>query len=128
MTLMLIDDDEDDRIMFIDTVDDIDHGIHCITVEDGQLALQWLKDEKHDLPDYIFLDIRMPRIGGKKCLEEIKKDSRLKNIPVIVYTTSANETDSKEFQQAGAIHFITKPTDPAEIYYILYTVIHEKWQ
>lgn len=128
MTLLLVDDDSDDRSLFIDTVKDIDSEISCITAEDGQKALQWLKDESHVLPDYIFLDIRMPRINGKKCLEEIKNDHRLKDIPVIVYTTSSNVTDSQEFQKAGAIHFITKPTDPDEIYYILYTVIHEQWQ
>jgi CheY-like chemotaxis protein len=86
-----------------------------------------LKDEHKKLPDYIFLDLRMPRVGGRKCLEEIGRDKRLRDIPVFIYTTSTDVKDSIELREMGAVHFITKPVDPGDIYYILSVVLDEKW-
>ncbi len=69
----------------------------------------------------------MPRVGGAKCLKEIKEDKRLQDVPVFIYTTSADVKDSIELKEMGAVHFITKPVDPGEIYYILSVVLDEKW-
>jgi CheY-like chemotaxis protein len=69
----------------------------------------------------------MPRITGKQCLEEIRKDNRLQHIPVFIYTTSRDLQDSKNLINMGAVHFISKPTNPSEIYYILSEVLNEKW-
>jgi DNA-binding response OmpR family regulator len=69
----------------------------------------------------------MPRFGGKKCLEEIRSDKRLHGIPVFIYTTSTDVKDSMELKEMGAVHFISKPADPGDIYYILSVVLDEKW-
>jgi FixJ family two-component response regulator len=69
----------------------------------------------------------MPRFGGKKCLEEIGRDKRLRDIPVFIYTTSTDVKDSIELRETGAVHFISKPADPGDIYYILSVVLEEKW-
>jgi CheY-like chemotaxis protein len=89
--------------------------------------LRLLKDERNKLPDYIFLDLRMPRVSGKKCLQEIKRDKRLHDIPVFIYTTSTEVKDSIELKEMGAVHFISKPVDPSDIYYILSVILDEKW-
>ena len=60
-------------------------------------------------------------------LEEIMKDKRLQHIPVFIYTTSREVMDSINLKENGAVHFISKPADPAEIYYILSAVLNEKW-
>ncbi len=125
--LFLVDDDEDDKKLFIESVKEVDKNIKCITVSDGQEALLFLKNVKNPLPDYIFLDLRMPRISGRQCLEEIRKDERLRHIPVFIYTTSREVKDSIDLKKNGAVHFISKPSDPAEIYYILSSVLNEKW-
>jgi CheY-like chemotaxis protein len=107
---MIVDDDEDDREFFEEAVDKINSSIKCMNLENGEKALQYLKDESKIMPDYIFLDLNMPKINGKECLIEIKKTHHLKEIPVIIYTTSNQEKDREQTKQLGAIGFIHKHT------------------
>lgn len=123
MTLFIVDDDEDDRKLFTEAVKEVDENIGCISAINGEKALEFLKNPENVLPDFIFLDIRMPRINGKKCLFEIKKDDRLKHIPVVMFTTSKDVEESKELTEMGAFHFITKPNNPEEIYYLVSFVL-----
>jgi CheY-like chemotaxis protein len=128
ITILIVDDDEDDKQLFIESAKEVDNNIKCVTASDGQEALRLLKDELNPLlPDYIFLDLRMPRISGKQCLEEIRKDNRLHQIPVFIYSTSRDVEDSIELKKKGAVHFISKPANPEDVYYILSTVFYEKW-
>ena len=127
LKILLVDDDADDRKYFKEAVREIDATIECATAKDGQQALELLQNPEHSLPDYIFLDLRMPRYNGKQCLMQIKADARLKDIPVIIYTTSKEVEESVELQRLGAVHFISKPSDPAEIYYVLSLVLEEQW-
>ena len=125
LSLLIVDDDADDRKFFIDAVREVDENIECLTAKDGKHALELLR-EITVLPDVIFLDLRMPRINGKKCLIEIKNDERLKNIHVYVYTTSREVTESEELQKLGAVHFISKPSNHEEIYYIISLLLEEE--
>lgn len=125
--LLIVDDDEDDRQLFIESAKEVDENIVCITANDGQQALQILKDKANSLPDYIFLDLRMPRFSGKKTIEEIKTDPDLLHIPVIIYTTSRELEESDNLKKMGAAHFVSKPVNPEEIYYLIAAVIEEKW-
>ena len=127
ISILIVDDDEDDQQLFIESAKEVDEDISCVTANDGQDAIIFLMDEHNTLPDYIFLDLRMPRINGKQCLEEIKKDKRLRHIPIFIYTTSKNVQDSIDLKKMGAVHFITKPENPTEIYYILSLILGEKW-
>jgi CheY-like chemotaxis protein len=127
IVILIVDDDEDDRKLFIESAKEINAGITFITAGDGQEALRLLKDEHNELPDYMFLDLRMPRVGGRKCLEEIRRDKRLHDLPVFIYTTSTDVKDSIELKEMGAVHFISKPVEPNDIYYILSVVLNEKW-
>ncbi|MBC7947437.1 MAG: response regulator [Chitinophagaceae bacterium] len=117
--LFIVDDDADDRRLFIEAVKEVGEDIECTSAVNGEEALEILKDPANTLPDYIFLDIRMPRVNGKQCLLEIKKDDRLKHIPVVIFTTSRDVEESKELREMGAYHFISKPTDPDEIFYLV---------
>jgi DNA-binding NtrC family response regulator len=123
---LFVDDDADDRKLFIEAVKEINQTIECKTANNGEQALAVLRDSQNSLPDLIFLDIRMPRINGKKCLLEIKKDERLKHIPVIIYTTSKAVEESKELRDLGAFYFISKPTNADEIYYLISFVMDEQ--
>lgn len=127
--ILLADDDADDRKYFKEAVMEIDAGIEYMETKDGQQTLDLLQSlETAALPDYIFLDLRMPRYNGRQCLLQIKADERLKHIPVIIYTTSKEVADSEEMQALGAVHFISKPNNPEEIYYVLSLVLEEKWE
>jgi CheY-like chemotaxis protein len=128
ITILLVDDDADDRKLFIEAVNEFDDKITCISMPDGLKALQYLNNEMNQLPDFIFLDLRMPGLSGQKCLEEIKKVSRLMLIPVIVYTTSREVEESIKLKEMGASHFMSKPTSPDEVYYMISLVLGEKWK
>lgn len=126
--LLIVDDDADDRQLFIEAVKDFDEDIECMSAKDGKHALDLLNDPDISLPDFIFLDLRMPRFNGKRCLLEIKKNERLKEIPVIIYTTSRELEDSKELAEMGAVHFISKPVNPEEVYYVISFALEEQWK
>jgi len=128
ITLLLIDDDEDDRMFFEESAKEVDKNIECILIPDCPGALDYLKDNNSIVPDYIFLDLRMPGYSGKKCLEEIASEERLKDVPVIIYTTSTDEEDANELKSLGASHFVSKPINPSEIYYMISQIINDKWK
>ncbi len=109
--VMLVDDDEDDREFFCEAVDNIDKSLKCVKLENGEKALQYLKNEEYPMPDYIFLDLNMPRLDGKECLVEIKKIDHLKQVPVIIYTTSNHPLDKTQTLQLGANGFVHKQTE-----------------
>ena len=125
MSFLIVDDDADDRMLVIESVREIDETIECKIARNGEQALELLRNIEVPLPNFIFLDIRMPRLNGKKCLFEIKKDERLKHIPVIIYTTSKAVEESKELRAMGAFHFISKPRNADEIFYLISFVMEE---
>jgi CheY-like chemotaxis protein len=127
MTILLVDDDEDDRKLFFEAAKDVDKDITCIAAVNGQEALRYLGNVANPLPDFIFLDLRMPGLSGQQCLEAIKKDLRLASIPVIVYTTSRDLKESETLKKLGAAHFMSKPVSPDDVYYMVSFVLSEKW-
>ena len=82
MRVLLVDDDEDDQALFFEAVKQYDETIDCIGAKNGQEALDYLRNEANLVPDFIFLDLRMPGLSGQRCLEEIKKEPRLLPVPV----------------------------------------------
>jgi CheY-like chemotaxis protein len=127
MTILLVDDDEDDQKLFIEAARAVDDTIICLAASDGMEALDLLRDDSRDLPDYIFLDLRMPGISGEECLVEIKKEPRMAAVPVIVYTTSRDVRESVRLKQLGAVHFMSKPVSPEDVYYMVSFVLNERW-
>ena len=125
LSLLIVDDDADDRNLFTEAVKDVDENITCAEVNNGEQALKFLKDGGNVLPDCIFLDLRMPRLGGKKCLQALKSDERLKHIPVYIYTTSRELEESRELKAMGAFHFISKPNNEEDVYYLVALALEE---
>ena len=115
---MIIDDDEDDKFFFKEALEEMTNPSICHGANDGVDALNQLR-KAEQLPDFIFLDVNMPRMDGKECLKELKKDAKLKNIPVIMYSTSFSHESIEEFRKLGSSHSLLKPTDmkklPAQI-------------
>jgi CheY-like chemotaxis protein len=112
---LLIDDDMDDQEIFALALDQLDNTFHCMTASNGLEAITYLKDRATMLPDYIFLDLNMPRMNGLECLKEIKKLRHLSHIPVIIYSTSSSKNDITEARKSGAAAFITKPFSVTEL-------------
>jgi CheY-like chemotaxis protein len=108
---LVIDDDPDDCYFFCEAIRKIDPSAECVTAMDGEEALRRLRNGIPKLPALIFLDLNMPRMDGRLCLTELKKDKSLKNIPVVILSTSNSAKDIEETKKLGAVYFITKPTD-----------------
>lgn len=108
--LMIVDDDKDDRFFFCSAIRKNNPSFECLEAENGDDALKQLRRSER-LPDFIFLDLNMPQMDGKECLTELKKDKTLKNIPVIIYTTSEYKLDKEVTKELGADYFLTKLTD-----------------
>jgi CheY-like chemotaxis protein len=127
-SILLIDDDEDDRALFKEAVSSLDHDLQCWTANDGQQALDVLTYELIVLPDLIFLDLNMPKMSGIEFLTAIKKNRQHKNIPVIIYSTSSNPEDLRKCQELGATDFITKPSDFKELIKTLSMLLNQHLQ
>jgi CheY-like chemotaxis protein len=107
-TIFLVDDDADDREIFSLALEEVDDSIVCVTAANGFEALAKLNDNALQ-PTCIFLDLNMPRMDGKQCLLELKKDSALRHIPVVIYSTSSEPKDIAETLAMGASDFLAKP-------------------
>ena len=101
MTILNVDDDEEDIEIFCDAVREIDPSVICLVAKSAEEALKILNSDI-DLPEYIFLDINMPKVDGNSCLVEIKKDPRLNKIPVIMYSTHTRKTDIATYKALNA--------------------------
>lgn len=123
----IVDDDADDQELFIEAVNEVDNSIECLAASDCEEALDLLKNRRIPLPDLIFLDLNMPRLNGKQCLAELKKQAHLKDIPVIIYSTSSEKRDIEETAQLGAAHFLTKPNKFDELCNAISYVIAHDW-
>jgi CheY-like chemotaxis protein len=110
MLILIVDDDSEDRELFREAIAEIDSdsAIQCHSAKDGKDALHEM-NHGPVLPDFIFLDINMPIMNGRECLIEIKKHTRLRQIPVIMYSTTSDTTEIKGFYSLGAHDFLIKP-------------------
>ena len=124
ITCLLIDDDVDDQDIFILALEEVDATIRCHVANDGVEALQQLSEEKNFRPDYIFLDLNMPRMNGRQCLAAIKKLNSLRDIPVVIYSTSSDQKDMADTKQLGATDYIVKPNTVAALADLLARFFH----
>jgi CheY-like chemotaxis protein len=85
------------------------HVIHF--VEDGEKLILWLDEVEAgtSLPSLIVLDLNMPRMNGTQTLKALKNNSRYKNIPVIIFSTSVNIIEMDECLKIGAVSYVVKP-------------------
>ena len=116
ITILLADDDEDDRLMARDALRDARVHNELRSVVDGVDLMQYLRREgpyaaegAAPRPGLILLDLNMPRKDGREALAEIKADPELRRIPVVVLTTSKAEEDLVRTYDLGVNSFITKP-------------------
>jgi CheY-like chemotaxis protein len=107
MTIVYADDDPEDRELFSDALKEVSPDTKLILASDGKEVITFLQTSPV-LPDYIFLDINMPIMGGKDCLLTLKATEDVKDIPVIMYTTTSNKRELEKYIDLGAEGFIVK--------------------
>lgn len=120
---LLADDDTDDTDMFHEALMEVDPSTVFYRATDGRDALAILKKCEQEMPHIIFLDINMPRMDGWECLAQLKASDTYKNIPVLIYSTSAHQRDIDIALELGALCFMTKPSDFKELKKILAEII-----
>ncbi len=129
--ILIADDDEDDRDMIRDALKEsrLINNLHC--VRDGEELMDYLhhrgkfEDQiKNPLPGLILLDLNMPRMDGREALREIKTNPLLRQIPVIVLTTSQAEEDIFRTYELGVNSFITKPVSFESLVKVMKTIGH----
>jgi CheY-like chemotaxis protein len=122
--ILLIDDDRDDAELFKEALSEINSSIEFTHYEDSKEGLRNLLEKQNRLPDLIFLDINMPIISGWQCLAEFKKTDHLKDIPVIMFTTSSQPREREIAKELGATDFITKPNEYKMLKELLTSVLN----
>lgn len=122
----LIDDDEDDRDIFTIALENADDTYECVAAKNGVDALNKINADSNFKPEFIFIDLNMPYMSGKECLESIKKNSRFTATPVIMYTTSSFGKDVEETRQLGASHFLVKPPGVNSLTKLLSDILNRK--
>lgn len=117
ITILVCDDDEDDRTLTQHALEDAHVSNTVRFVEDGEQLLDYLYQRgayagetgKAPRPGLILLDLNMPRMDGREALKQIKGDPSLNDIPIVVLSTSSFDQDIIRSYQLGVNSFITKP-------------------
>jgi CheY-like chemotaxis protein len=108
--ILLLDDDEDDQLIFKNALDGITGDINLIFAGNGLRGLEYLRSipALQPLPELIFMDLNMPLMNGFEFLAIIKRDPKFQHIPVVIFSTSDNPSDKQKACSHGAVKFLTK--------------------
>jgi len=126
--LILADDDEDDRLFFTDAFSELKINTRVNTFNDGVELMNYLNKEGSLMPNVLFLDLNMPKKTGIECLIEIKANSKMSGIAIVIYSTSASEEDIEKTFVLGANIYIKKPDSFKKLKKILSEVVSINWQ
>jgi CheY-like chemotaxis protein len=133
IVILLAEDDDEDAQLTLDALKKNRLGNDVRVVRDGEEVMEYLRrsggyGDANDAPapGLILLDLNMPRKDGREVLAEIKSDARLRQIPVIVLTTSQAEEDIVRSYDLGVNSFITKPVTFAGLAEAM-RVVSEYW-
>ena len=120
--ILLVEDDKIDIMTIERAIKDLNMLNPLNVANNGQKAIDFLKDEKNPKPALILLDINMPVMNGIEFLEVIKKDNYLKMIPVVVLTTSKEEQDKITSFKLGVAGYMIKPVDYKQFVDVIRTI------
>ncbi len=123
LSVVIADDDIDDRLLFKEIMAEISPKIKVHDIENGISLMQSLNESGTTLPDILFLDINMPGKNGKECLREIKNNARFNDLLVVIYSTSGNESDIKDTYTTGANLYIRKPNTYSDLKNVIRKVL-----
>lgn len=126
--IYLADDDDDDRSMFAEALSEIDQSIRLTQAEDGKQLMDILKSPSNPIPEVIILDINMPRKNGFECLEEIRNhNGNLKNLNVIMFSTSNDPRTIVKAFELGASFYAVKPNSFKDLKALIHDILHMDW-
>jgi CheY-like chemotaxis protein len=123
--LIIADDDEDDQLMLEEIITDYSKLINTVCIPDGKRLMEYLISGTP--PDLLILDLNMPYKTGIQCLAEIRADKKLKEIPVVIFSTSKNKSDMDLCYALGAQLFYSKPCDIDTCRDIIHSILEIDW-
>lgn len=122
MLIFYADDDTEEIEFFCEALKSINSNIKCVTALNGEQALQQLKNLR---PYFIFLDLHMPKLDGRECLMAIKDDPKLRDIPVIIYSSLVTEKEIQHFSRLGAYLVLNKQHNIIQLSEILKDILYQ---
>ncbi len=124
-SILVVDDDQDDRDILRSAIEKIDKEIVMYEVSDSKNIIEDIS-KLGCIPEVIFLDINMPKMNGKECIKILFEDSRFKDIPKIMYSTSDSNRDIIETFELGANYYLQKPTSYQLLIRILKSIVNKE--
>lgn len=123
-SIVLADDDKDDHDFFRSALQEIDPVKKLHVVTDGVQLLDLLQ---HYVPDLIFLDLDMPCKNGLECLREIRTNSTLYNLPVVVFSSTSRPANIATAYEMGGNLFFIKPSNFHELVIAVRSILSMDW-
>ena len=120
LNILLADDDLDDCRFFKEALEALPLTTKLTTVNDGEELMTYLLENTDHLPHVLFLDINMPRKDGFECLTEIKNNDTLKDLPVVMFSTSGAQDKISILFKTGADVYIRKPSNFAQLVQVIH--------
>lgn len=120
LNILLADDDTDDCTFFREALDELKLPVQLTIVRDGVELMEQLTNKEKESPDVLFLDINMPRKNGHECLLEIKNNKNLKELSVVMFSTSSSLDKINLLFKSGAHVYIHKPGDFTQLKQVIH--------
>ena len=128
LKIILVDDDEDDRLLFEDAIEELNMNTLLRSFCDGQEFMDHILVKDQEMPHLVFLDLNMPVKNGMQCLTEMRENNKLKYLSVAIYSTSSSERDIEQTFVKGANIYINKPNDFEKLKKAIKKVLKLNWQ
>jgi DNA-binding response OmpR family regulator len=109
-TVLVLEDDPDDTQLFIEAIKIVNPNIFIVHLSNGEEFKTYFANANSELPDYVFIDINLPRINGVECLTYLSSLNIGKKIKTVMLTASDVEAHMDKCKQLGAWAFIKKPS------------------
>ena len=123
INILLADDDKADCLLFKDALEELPVSARLTIVHNGEKVIEELTKKGNKLPDVLFLDLNMPRKNGFATLGEIKRNTGLQDLPVIIFSTSSELEAVKMVFRDAAHYYICKPADFTQLKKVIYEAL-----
>ncbi|MDB5191217.1 MAG: response regulator with Che-like receiver domain [Segetibacter sp.] len=124
--ILFVDDDPDESYLFNEALEHTNYNVKLSYAKDGNNLISYLN--ANPLPDLIFLDINMPYKDGIEALTDIKNNPAFAHLPVIIYSTSKNDSSINRSYEKGADLYVIKPSDFEGMVYIVKAILNIDWK
>jgi two-component system, response regulator len=127
-TILLVEDSPVDAEMTVDALREANLANPVTHVEDGEECMDWLyargsfADRRSDDPAVVLLDIKMPRMNGLDVLKQMRSDERFRSTPVVILSSSREESDLARSWDLGVNAYVIKPVDLAQFFQAVTTL------